>query len=396
MLEGVERLIDLVGFRSSGLSGATGEEVATAVRRGDAARLAATDGHFAVAVRDGITVRLARTHRLSAALLRREDVPRPVPRGVGPHRHALRLVPVAADRLAVRSRLHADDSRRTTWWRSIRSAVPTPCPATRASSMPPVGTGPADVAAAGEAYVRAALRRDRRWLSRLPAGRAGRRGLLRRRGQHVGRGCWPGGPPRTWAATRTCCGRSRSTSAAARTRRRPKPWRAALGLAASWERVAVPESEYDLRGAIARNRGLPPARRGVRGRGAVPAARGPRAPSALRYLLDGDGGDENLKSYPLEDSDLDALQRAAEPAALPGRLGHRRDQAQPDLLGRPLPRLRPHLRAGARFGFTAFSPYTTGPPSRRPWPSRSRRCWRAIGAPLLAEGRRGARRRARR
>jgi asparagine synthase (glutamine-hydrolysing) len=25
---------------------------------------------------------------------------------------------------------------------------------------------------------------------------------------------------------------------------------------------------------------------------------------ALRYLLDGDGGDENLKSYPLEDSDL--------------------------------------------------------------------------------------------
>ena len=28
-----------------------------------------------------------------------------------------------------------------------------------------------------------------------------------------------------------------------------------------------------------------------------------RYPS-LRYLLDGDGGDENLKSYPLEDSDL--------------------------------------------------------------------------------------------
>ena len=31
MLDGVERLIDLVGFRSSGLSGATGEEVAAAV-----------------------------------------------------------------------------------------------------------------------------------------------------------------------------------------------------------------------------------------------------------------------------------------------------------------------------------------------------------------------------
>ena len=36
----------------------------------------------------------------------------------------------------------------------------------------------------------------------------------------------------------------------------------------------------------------------------VPAARHPRALSVAALLLDGDGGDENLKSYPLEDSDL--------------------------------------------------------------------------------------------
>ena len=42
----------------------------------------------------------------------------------------------------------------------------------------------------------------------------------------------------------------------------------------------------------------------MRGDRAVPAARYPRALSRLTYLLDGDGGDENLKSYPLEDSDL--------------------------------------------------------------------------------------------
>src|SRR6185436_9117320 len=61
MLEGVDRLIDLAGPRSAALSGATEDEVITAVEHCDAAALGATDGHFAVTARDGKTVRLART-----------------------------------------------------------------------------------------------------------------------------------------------------------------------------------------------------------------------------------------------------------------------------------------------------------------------------------------------
>ena len=66
MLEGVDRLIDLVGPRTSALSGASEADVASrrscaAVGRCDTASLGATDGHFAVTARDGKTVRLART-----------------------------------------------------------------------------------------------------------------------------------------------------------------------------------------------------------------------------------------------------------------------------------------------------------------------------------------------
>jgi asparagine synthase (glutamine-hydrolysing) len=78
----------------------------------------------------------------------------------------------------------------------------------------------------------------------------------------------------------------------------------ALGLEQQWERVSASPAEYDLEAAIRVIEDYHPLDvecaatsmcllRGIRGRY-------PR----LTYLLDGDGGDENLKSYPLEDSDL--------------------------------------------------------------------------------------------
>ena len=90
----------------------------------------------------------------------------------------------------------------------------------------------------------------------------------------------------------------------AQTRRRPSARRASLGLSSSWERVDALPDEYDLEQAIRVIEDYHPLDvecaaaalcllRGIR-------QRYPR----LRYLIDGDGGDENLKSYPLEDSDL--------------------------------------------------------------------------------------------
>src|SRR5262245_33064884 len=61
MLAGMERLVDLVGPRESGLTGASLSEVEDALRGNDVDRLEATDGHFAATIRDGQTVRLART-----------------------------------------------------------------------------------------------------------------------------------------------------------------------------------------------------------------------------------------------------------------------------------------------------------------------------------------------
>jgi asparagine synthase (glutamine-hydrolysing) len=61
MLEGVDRLIDLVGPRTTALSGASEADLLAAVGRCDVASLRATDGHFAITSRDGKTVRLART-----------------------------------------------------------------------------------------------------------------------------------------------------------------------------------------------------------------------------------------------------------------------------------------------------------------------------------------------
>jgi asparagine synthase (glutamine-hydrolysing) len=61
VIEGIDRTVDLVGARTSGLTGATDRDVVAAIRRCDTAALGATDGHFAAIARDGRTVRLART-----------------------------------------------------------------------------------------------------------------------------------------------------------------------------------------------------------------------------------------------------------------------------------------------------------------------------------------------
>src|SRR5687768_18311312 len=61
MIEGIDRIIDLVGARTSGLTGAGDHDIVSAIRRCDTFALAATDGHFAAIARDGRTVRIGRT-----------------------------------------------------------------------------------------------------------------------------------------------------------------------------------------------------------------------------------------------------------------------------------------------------------------------------------------------
>jgi asparagine synthase (glutamine-hydrolysing) len=302
MLEGVDRLVDLVGFRSSGLSGATEAEVVDAVRRCDTGRLARTDGHFACVARDGNTVRLARTIGI------------PLRYFVAKMYHGPFLV--VSDRI---DRIFEWCQDQRIGWqfdpaytRMVPAhyvveldqvGCPDPAPRYHRFFEPAVATGPSDVAQAGAAYIAAAYDAVKAWVAQLPVdepiGVAFSGGvdstavlmLARRACADLGRH-----PDLVRAFTLDYGGGADAVQAAGVA--------TALGIESTWERVDVPAADYDLESAVRTIEDYHPLDvecaaaglsllRGVR----------PRHPG-LRYLLDGDGGDENLKAYPLEDSDL--------------------------------------------------------------------------------------------
>ncbi len=302
MLEGVDRTVDLVGVRSSGLTGASESDVASAVRWCDASTLAATDGHFAAIGRDGRTVRLARTIGI------------PLRYFVAKMYHGPFLV--VSDRI---DRLFDwCQSERIGWQfdpaytRMVPAhhvveldqvGCPDPSPRYHRFFEPRVGQGSADLDEAGAAYIGAAYAVVKSWLSRVPAG------------EPVGV-AFSGGIDSTailLMARHACAALGRHPDSirafsldfgggldAAQAESAVR----ALGIEGAWERIQVAPERYDLEEAIRVIEDYHPLdvecaaaglclMRGIR----------ERYPS-LTYLLDGDGGDENLKSYPLEDSDL--------------------------------------------------------------------------------------------
>src|ERR1700730_845985 len=169
MLANVERLVDLVESRESGLVGAPLRAVEKAVQTADIARLQATDGHFAAVARDEQTVRLGRTLGL------------PLRYFVAKRYHGPFLV--VADRI---DRLYEYCCQQKIGWqfdplytRMIPAhylveidqvGCPDPNPRYHRFFTPPVGQGPAEIKALGEAYVGAAYEAVRDWLARTPAG----------------------------------------------------------------------------------------------------------------------------------------------------------------------------------------------------------------------------------
>ena len=302
MLEGIDRLIDLTGLRASGLTGAAEPDVLDAVRHGDTARLAATDGHFAAVARDGNTVRLARTIGL------------PLRYFVAKMYHGPFLV--VSDRID--TLFDWCHEQRIGWQfdpaytRMVPAhhvvevdqiGCPDPAPRYHRFFNPDIATGSGDLDTIGASYVGAARQALRGWLSGVPVGApvgvAFSGGidstatwlLARETCRDLGRD-----PESVRAFTLDMGGGADAVQAEGVARD--------LGLTSSWERVVVPASEYDLEEAIAVIEDYHPLdvecaaaslclMRALR-------ARHPE----LRYMLDGDGGDENLKAYPLEDSDL--------------------------------------------------------------------------------------------
>ena len=302
MIEGVDRTVDLAGPRFSGLTGATEPEVVAAIGRCDTGALAAADGHFAAIARDGRTVRLARTLGI------------PLRYFVAKMYHGPFLV--VSDRI---DRIFDwCQSQRIGWQfdpvytRMVPAhyvveldqvGCPDPSPRNHRFFNPAIAQGSADLDEAGARYVRAGYHAVRQWLSRVPAhetvGVAFSGGvdstavllMARHASTELGRH-----PDSIRAFSLDFGGGQDAAQAEASVR--------ALGIADGWERIAVAPSRYDLEEAIRVIEDYHPLDvecaaaglcllRGIR----------ERYPT-LTYMLDGDGGDENLKSYPLEDSDL--------------------------------------------------------------------------------------------
>lgn len=357
MLQGVERLDDLIGPRESGLTGATISEVESAVLRQDLGQLASTDGHFAAVAREGHTVRLARTIGL------------PLRYFVAKRYHGPYLL--VSDRI---DRLYDYCCELKIGWqfdplytRMIPAhylvevdqvGCPDPIPRYHRFFNPEIAKGPDDQGAAGAAYVQAAYESARDWLARVPDGEtiavcfsggvdSGSTFLLARKAlADLGRD-----PNQVRAYTLDLGGGQDAVQA--------EQWVRELGLEAQWERISLEGVIPDLEGAIATIEDYHPldvecAATALALLGAIRDR-----DSSVRYLLDGDGGDENLKSYPLEDSDLTISSVLRNPLLYQEGWGI--DAVKHSLTySGGLSRSYARTYAPAqKLGFSAFSPYTT-------------------------------------
>lgn len=356
MQEGVERLVDLVGPRAAALVGAPLEELTTAVQQGDVAALAETDGHFAVVARHGQTVRLARTIGL------------PLRYFVAKMYHGPFLI--VSDRIdsifawcqAARIGWQFDP----TYTRMVPAhylmeldqvGCPDPAPRYRRFFAPPIATGSSDLEEAGAVYMQATYQAIKRWLVQLPAeeplGLTFSGGvdstsvllLARQALRELGR------DPQLLRAFTLDLGGGEDARQAVRVA-------SELGLADQLEIVAVPESRVNLAEAIRVIEDYQPLDVECAAMTlCLLAAIRERYPG-WRYLLDGDGGDENLKSYPLEDSDLTLASVLKNPLLYQEGWGI---EAIKHSLTYSGGLSRGYVRTYApaqRYGFTAFSPYT--------------------------------------
>jgi asparagine synthase (glutamine-hydrolysing) len=349
LLEGVERLINLAPDLADA-------HVTAATARGDLEALSRTDHHFAAVGREGQTVRLARTLGV------------PLRYFVAKMYHGPFLI--VAERV---EQIHGWLAERGLAWqfepaytRMIPAhylveldqvGCPDPAPRYHRFFTPAVGVGSADVRAAGTAYIEAALAAIERWMGGIPAGE--RIGvafsggtdstavllLARHAARQLGR------DPDTVRAFTLDLGDGTDAAQAQATAE-------ALGLDHCFERIAATSDHYDLEEAVRLIEDYHPLDVECAAAG-MALLRGIRARDPkLTRLLDGDGGDENLKAYPLEDSDLTLSSVLRNPLLYQEGWGV--DAIKHSLVysgGLSRGYVRTYAPA-RRFGFDTFSPFT--------------------------------------
>lgn len=361
MLEGYERLVDLTGPHAgcpaewvNGLDG-----LRESVRSGNLAALSSTQGHFSAVARDGKTVRMART------------IGYPLRYFVAKMFHGPMLI--VADRIDT---LFEWCQKQKIGWqfdpaytRMVPAhylteidqiGCPDPAPRYHRFFDPPVGQGSPDLAEAGTRYAQAAYDALKQWLSTVPAdepialafsgGIDSTSVLLLARHALAEMGS---SANRLRAFTLDLGGGKDASQAESVVRE--------LDMENQWEVIRAEPEAYDLEQAITVIEDYHPLDVECAAAAlALLAGIRTRYPG-LTYLLDGDGGDENLKSYPLEDSDLTISSVLRNPLLYHEGWGV---DAMKHSLTYSGGLSRSYCRTFApaqHAGFTAFSPYTVRP-----------------------------------
>jgi asparagine synthase (glutamine-hydrolysing) len=297
----VSRVIDLTDATNNRVYNMPVEEARAIVATGDADAVARIDGEFALVGQRGRTVCLARTigRLLRYFIAKWKDGP----------------ILIVADRIdAIRKQLAGlglDDQFHPSYTRMVPAhhvvrielvGCPDPNPTYTRFFAPERNAQPADVAAIGERYIGAAYREIDRWLDRVPPreplGVCFSGGIdsgavflltyhaLLRRGES---------PARLKAFTLAVDGGGADLAQA-------RAFLGRLGLELFLEPVPATAVDVSVEDAVRVIEDYKPLDVQA-GAMALALCRGIRRRyPEWRYLLDGDGGDENLKDYPIEDN----------------------------------------------------------------------------------------------
>lgn len=297
----LSRVIDLTDPAGNRVYNMTVDEARTLVATGDADAVAQIDGEFALVGQKGKSVLLARTigRLLRYFIAKYHDGPILI---VADRIDAIRA---ELDALGLADQFHPSYTRMVPAHHVVRIELigcPDPNPTYNRFFAPARNSQPADAAAIGTSYVGAAFTEITRWLDRVPAG------------EPVGV-CFSGGidsgavflltyhalltrgdsPARLKAFTLAVDGGGADLAQA-------RDFLGRLGLELFLEAIPVASADIGIEDTIRVIEDYKPL--DVQsGAMALALCRGVRARyPEWRYLLDGDGGDENLKDYPIEDN----------------------------------------------------------------------------------------------
>lgn len=297
----VERLVNLLDPAADIFLEGSREEALEALRQGDADALRKIDGHYALVAQDGKTVRLARTigRPLRYFLAKQADGP----------------CLIVADRIdAIRDQLDREglgDQFHPSYTRMVPAhhivelqliGCPDPNPVYRRYFTPSRNSLPADPQEIGRRYVGALADECQKWLDRIdpraPIGVLFSGGidsgavllvlyhLLLQRGES---------PARLKAFTLTINGDSADA-------RQARDFVRRLGVEMLLECVDVAADTVSYQDAIRAIEDYKPLDVQAAAMGWTLCSEIRRRYPDWRYLVDGDGGDENLKDYPIEEN----------------------------------------------------------------------------------------------